>query len=698
MTAAALADFLRRELAPTPGRGSATFRLTLACVIATIPILTHRIPHALIVMIVMYLITQEDTAATLVGSILAVAGVTVGLGAALLAWKIVLDIAWLRIACFVGFVVLGLWLKRVLVVGALGSALGLPAALVMILPDVGPLPPESLVEFVLWIWLCVTLGLAVNLGVQLLLAPGDPLTLLQREVDMRLRVVEHTLRELAGANEFAPAPLGTSLDALVTAGMSRPLALLKTASLTNARARQRHETLATTITLVDRIVTDAGALRLVVSSTPRAPMRESLMRVADACARTRQAFAERRWPERAEAAAHTRPDDSGSAPAPLADIERTLEQLSIISRIEAPKPLSAKDGGPRLLVPDATTNPEYVQFAVKGALASLICYVLFIGFDYPGIYTSVVTCFVVSLSTIGSSNQKGLLRFGGAAVGGVLGLLALVYAFPNIDGVGGFWLVFASGTAVAAWINFGSPRISYGGYQTGLAFYKATLQKLGPAASATVVRDRLIGVAFGLIVFGIVEHLLWPVRAADRMHARLADVLRSLAALARVAARPHDDGRDVNARRDLISQQVTDVQGFVESSKFEPGAGAADAQAVQQLTGDAQMAFLVLLSIARDAESAPMRTDAVRTTTIRVGEAAAALLEALAERVRHDGARLPMGDDRLLTAFERSIADQAAAVGEETTYSGALGLYRQLAVAVSRVASSEWRSVRAAAT
>jgi len=310
----------------------------------------------------------------------------------------------------------------------------------------------------------------------------------------------------------------------------------------------------------------------------------------------------------------------------------------------------------------------------------------------------VITCFVVSLSTIGSSNQKGLLRFGGAAVGGVMGLFALVYAFPNIDGVGGFWLVFASGTAVAAWINFGSPRISYGGYQTGLAFYKATLQKLGPAASATVVRDRLIGVAFGLIVFAIVEHLLWPVRAADRMHARLADALRSLAALARLASRPHDDGGNVATRRDLISQQVTDVQGFIESSKFEPGAGAADAQAVQQLTGDAQMVFLVLLSIARHAESAPMRADAVRAATIRVGEGAAALLEALAEHVQRDGATPPIGDDHLLTAFEHSIAAQAAAIGQETTYSGALGLYRQLAVTVSRVASSDWRSVGAAAT
>jgi len=42
VTAAGFVDFLRRELAPTPGRGRATFRLTLACVIATIPILTHR--------------------------------------------------------------------------------------------------------------------------------------------------------------------------------------------------------------------------------------------------------------------------------------------------------------------------------------------------------------------------------------------------------------------------------------------------------------------------------------------------------------------------------------------------------------------------------------------------------------------------------------------------------------------------------
>ena len=312
MTAAAFVGFLRRELAPTPGRGSATFRLTLACVIATIPILTHRIPHALVVMIVMYLITQEDTAATLLGSILAVAGITLGLGVALLAWIVALDIAWLRIGCFVAFLFVGLFLKRVLVIGALGSAIGLPAALVMILPDVGPLTPEMLVEFVLWLWLCATLGLTVNLGVQLLLAPGDPLTLLQRELDTRLRAVEDAIRGLAGASDLTAAPSAVSLDSLATAGMSRALALLKSASLTNARARQRHETLAASITLVDRLVTDAVALRLVVSSTPSTAMPESLLRVADACARARQALAEHQWPESAERTVPPGPSISAS--------------------------------------------------------------------------------------------------------------------------------------------------------------------------------------------------------------------------------------------------------------------------------------------------------------------------------------------------------------------------------------------------
>jgi hypothetical protein len=46
------------------------------------------------------------------------------------------------------------------------------------------------------------------------------------------------------------------------------------------------------------------------------------------------------------------------------------------------------------------------------------------------------------------------------------------------------------------------------------------------------------------------------------MHARLAEVFRSLAGFALVASRQLDDREeDADRRRRLISQQVTDVQG-----------------------------------------------------------------------------------------------------------------------------------------
>jgi hypothetical protein len=48
-----------------------------------------------------------------------------------------------------------------------------------------------------------------------------------------------------------------------------------------------------------------------------------------------------------------------------------------------------------------------------------------------------------------------------------------------------------------------------------------------------------------------------------------------------------------------------------------------------------------------------------------------------------------------LAAFESSIAAQGDAIGEDVTHAGTLALYRELAVAVRRVASSDRRSVSA---
>ncbi len=684
MSASSLLEFLRRELAPTPGRGGATFRLTLACLAATIPIFTHRIPLALIVMILMYLITQEDTAATVIGSILGVIGVTIGLGLALLAWEISLDIVWLRLCFLILFLFGGLFLKRVLTIGALGSAIGLPAALVMILPDILPPSPEVLTEFVLWLWWCVTLGLSVNVGVQLLLSRGDPLSLLQRELATRLETVAQTLRRLAG--ERVAVPERDSLRSLAIAGMSRPLALLKTASVIHVWAHERHEGLSAIITLTDRLVTSALALETLPDLPQESRLHERLLNVADGCERMRRAFNELRLPDDWVALAD---EKNAPPPFPLLDIERTLDQIAVaVPRYS--EELSHSDSAPAekrsLFLPDAFENPEYVRFAIKGTVAAFICYVVFIGFDYPGIYTSVITCFVVALSTIGASNQKGILRFGGAAVGGLMGLIALVYLFPNIETIGGFWLVFGAGTSIAAWVNFGTPRISYGGYQIGLAFYKAILQDFGPATSATVVRDRLIGVFFGLIVFGIVENLLWPVRAQDALRARLAEVLRLLAELARSGTSdkpPAVIADEVDSWRRRISQKIEDIQSLIESSKFESGDLQVDA--IQKCTGDGQLIFVLLLSLARQFRDIA-QSKVVMTAPVEVDRTIAAALEALAMGAGSGSEPAVLQLDNALKAFEQSITGTDALDAETAAHLRArLALYRALVAAIKRL-------------
>src|SRR5258708_23205639 len=74
----------------------------------------------------------------------------------------------------------------------------------------------------------------------------------------------------------------------------------------------------------------------------------------------------------------------------------------------------------KLLAPDALDNPEHLKFALKGCLAASVCYIIYNSIAWPGISTAVTTCLLTALSTIRSSRQKYILRFGGALVGGFL--------------------------------------------------------------------------------------------------------------------------------------------------------------------------------------------------------------------------------------------------------------------------------------
>jgi len=682
-----LFEFLRRELLPTPGRGAATVRTTLACLITITLVLMFRMPHSLVAFVVIYLITLEDTAATLLGSFLGWVALSLGFGTALLALGLSLDTPWLRICFFAGYFFVGLFLKRALTVGAIGSAFGLPAALAMVVPDLTPPSAEVVVEFLLWLWWCGTLGVAINLGVQLLLSPGDPLSLLRRELDMRLLAVEHTLRRRAG--QLSPDLPASSLDSLSIAGMTRPAAFLKTASLVNRWARARQESLAALVTLADRLVTTAEALAALGSTSTPDELRRA-QRAAEGCRQLRQGLREWQRPSSVEWIALS-PEPAFASASPMADVERTLDEIALA----VPGAGALPAHRPGLFVPDAFENRDYVRFAAKGTLAALICYLAFVGFDYPEIYTCVITVFVVALSTVGASNQKAILRFGGAAVGGAMGLVALMYVLPNVDDIGGFLLVFGVGCAVAAWLNAGSPRISYGGYQVGLAFWKATLQGFGIAMSAQVIRDRLVGVAFGLVVYGLVEHYLWPERAQSALRARLAEALRMLANLARtaMAAGSQVTSADVDSWRRRISLKLAEVQALIESTKFERH--ELDIASLERKTADAQVVFVLLLTLARQRSQSPA-SEPIRTRAQEIDGAVAKTLETLATRAELGGGPATADLQGALAALERSVADESPVqTGARIADDSQMGLYPTLAIAVRRLAAEPLAPARA---
>jgi len=211
------------------------------------------------------------------------------------------------------------------------------------------------------------------------------------------------------------------------------------------------------------------------------------------------------------------------------------------------------------------------------------------------------------------------------------------------------------------------------------------LQGFGAAVSATVVRDRLIGVAFGLIVFGLVEHVLWPVRALDALRARLSEALRLLAELARTGTSEiRGATADVDSWRRRISLKMEEVQGRIESSKLE--SGARDVDVLQRRTGDAQTVFVLLLSLAR-ARRAHGLSEAVQARANDVDRAVADALEAL---TTPEHVSPPVGGlQHVLAALEQSLVpvgvSRAAPIDNDAA--GTLGLYRSLIATLGPLAS-----------
>jgi multidrug resistance protein MdtO len=174
-----------------------------------------------------------------------------------------------------------------------------------------------------------------------------------------------------------------------------------------------------------------------------------------------------------------------------------------------PKPKS-------LFVPDAFTNPAHVHFALKVTFAAMFCYIVYEAIDWSGIHTAFITCTFIALESTEATLYKGTLRFVGCLIGGALALFSIVFLMPHMETIASLVVLVACASAIAGWVATGSQRISYAGLQLAFAFFYSVFQGYAPDTDLDNVRNRVVGILFGLIVTGLVFHYIWPERASQR--------------------------------------------------------------------------------------------------------------------------------------------------------------------------------------
>jgi uncharacterized membrane protein YccC len=197
-----------------------------------------------------------------------------------------------------------------------------------------------------------------------------------------------------------------------------------------------------------------------------------------------------------------------------------------------PDSAEAAEHGPKstsLFVPDAFTNSAHVHFALKVTFAAMFCYIVYEGIDWSGIHTAFITCTFIALESTGATLHKGVLRMGGCVIGGALALFTIVFLMPHMVTIASLVVVVACASAIAGWVAAGSEMISYAGLQIAFAFFYGVFQGYAPDTDLDNVRNRVVGILFGLIVTGIVFRYIWPEHTIDRFRNALRQALRQLA-------------------------------------------------------------------------------------------------------------------------------------------------------------------------
>jgi multidrug resistance protein MdtO len=587
-------QWLRTELAPTPGRLGQALRITLLCVATVVVCMAWQIPEAALAAFLIFFASKDDAGSSAIEGFALILVVILAISLALVITAMTAGDPLVRLLTMAGLVFGGVFLSRTTPSGPLANSLAMVFAMALTAPDLVGYP-DLITHAFLWMipTVLVPMGLLILLNLvagrsparlyrdtlrrrfmaasDLFQSPGQgqrqALLAILRNGDSDTATYNQMVRRLNLLSEAQLAYL-EALERLSTRLLTA-LAVLPTATVTGepAWAEQRLALLASLIRQLER----GGLPPLVSPGTTSSPSRVPTAFAASSppvTLKTSAAWSPPATPTASVALPTPAALDSSAA---LGEIDQVLDAVTAVcqgdarviaaSRGEVPPPPPTA-----FLVADAWTNPEYARFAFKTSLAVMLCYLFYIGLDWPGIHTCVITCFYIALSSVAETLHKLSLRLMGCLIGALLSYGVILYGFPHIQSIDGLILVIAPVTFVSAWIYLGSERSAYLGLQVALCFYLATLHDFGPSFDLGIPTERLIGILVGNVAIAGIFIALWPVSAEGSIRRHFRAVLAKIGELLR-----EPSGPAVVARlEDRVNNELTAAGAGLELLIFEP--------------------------------------------------------------------------------------------------------------------------------
>jgi uncharacterized membrane protein YccC len=163
-------DWLRRELAPSRERGIRTLILVCGAVLCVTISMALQVPELSVSAYMIFFISKETKTVTTIVGVLGLVGITLGIVASLLLYKLTYGHPELRVPGMAIVLFLGMYLSRVLTLGPLALILGFVLAATQSIGDLLP-SPEQVVRAILWLWVALVYAIALTVVLNGLFLP-----------------------------------------------------------------------------------------------------------------------------------------------------------------------------------------------------------------------------------------------------------------------------------------------------------------------------------------------------------------------------------------------------------------------------------------------------------------------------------------------------------------------------------------------